>query len=430
MKRFKLHLICHFIFLLCFNFIIVAQSEIPILKEIVTDNAKIFTNEQTERLKEQLTSFESQTTHQIVVLTIEELNGESIDDFTLHVFNKNKLGQKGVDNGLLILFSKADKKVRIEVGYGLESIITDAVASRIIREIFIPNFKEEKYFKGISKGVYKIIELINNPEYLNEFNTPISSKEDDTTSIFTRIYSALFIGPIFLFLIVLILNRTIRKDRKISIRELYKNNPKRFLIFFGLSIMLVAFFIKIIILIFFPLLFLGFISIFVWLGVMVILKEASRRSIMIFKGLFTGNIGVFTFPFYLPTILMFFFGGFTFTLAPILGAIVIFIQTVLKENLNELLADFKPIYILYFFIFCFGLFLLTTFIIAYRHVLKKQKFSFSFFASKVVFSTNISSGGSSSYRRSSSYSSRSSSSSSSFSGGGGSSGGGGASGSW
>ena len=160
-----------FVFSLC-----TAQQKHPKLTEIVTDNAKIFTPLQFEGLRSKLYQFEAETTNQLVILTIDELDGETIEQYALEVFNQNRLGQEGKDNGILILFSKLDKEVRIEVGYGLEPYITDAVASRIIRNTMIPRFKEEDYFGGLDEATDQIIEFLNNPEALDEFKAEIEAE--------------------------------------------------------------------------------------------------------------------------------------------------------------------------------------------------------------------------------------------------------------
>ena len=153
-----------------------AQEEYPKLTEIVTDNAQIFTQPQLEGLRAKLTQFETETTNQLVILTINELGSETIEQYAHGAFNQNKLGQDEKDNGILILFSKLDREVRIEVGYGLEPYITDAVASRIIRNTMIPKFKEEDYFGGLDLATDQIITFLNDPEALEEFRQEIESE--------------------------------------------------------------------------------------------------------------------------------------------------------------------------------------------------------------------------------------------------------------
>lgn len=153
-----------------------SQDQYPQFTEIVTDNAEIFSHAQLEDLRAKLTQFETETTNQVVVLTIHELGSETIEQYANGAFNQNKLGQEGKDNGILILFSKLDREVRIEVGYGLEPYITDAVASRIIRNTMIPKFKEEDYYGGIDLATDQIIEFLKNPEALEEFNRQIEAE--------------------------------------------------------------------------------------------------------------------------------------------------------------------------------------------------------------------------------------------------------------
>ncbi|MFS4468643.1 TPM domain-containing protein [Maribacter sp. 2210JD10-5] len=183
-----------FIFL-SISFSIFSQ-QYPVLEQIVTDSATIFTPNQLEGLRKKLTDFEKETTNQLVVLTINGLGYETIETYANKTFNQNGLGQKGKDNGLLILFSKLDREVRIEVGYGLEPYITDAVASRIIRNTMIPKFKEEKYFEGIDGAANQIITLLNNPEALEEFKTEMeeSQRRDDRIGmVFMLIFFSVFV---------------------------------------------------------------------------------------------------------------------------------------------------------------------------------------------------------------------------------------------
>ena len=155
-----------------------AQQEYSRLTEIVTDDAQIFTQVQLDGLRDKLYRFESETSNQLVVLTIDDLGGETIEQYALDVFNENRLGQDGRDNGILILFSKLDREVRIEVGYGLEPYITDAVASRIIRNTMVPRFKEDQYFEGLDAATDQIIEFLKNPEALEEFNQEIEAESE------------------------------------------------------------------------------------------------------------------------------------------------------------------------------------------------------------------------------------------------------------
>jgi len=154
-----------------------AQQPYPVLTEIATDRAGIFSQEQLEGLRTKLGDFERETGHQLVVLTLGDLQGQTIEQYALGVFNQNRLGQAGRDNGILILFSRDDREVRIEVGYGLEPHITDAVASRIIRNSMIPRFKQEHYFEGIDLATDQIIGFLLEPKALAEYKEEMEREE-------------------------------------------------------------------------------------------------------------------------------------------------------------------------------------------------------------------------------------------------------------
>ncbi|WP_437369591.1 TPM domain-containing protein [Maribacter litoralis] len=174
-----------------------AQEQYYRLRDFVTDSANIFTSAQEAALNQRLVAFEDTTTNQLVVVTIEELGFDTIESYANGLFVQNGIGQEEKDNGLLILFSELDREVRIEVGYGLEPYITDAVASRIIRNTMIPNFKEEEYFTGINESVDQLIEFLNNPEALDEFKQEIDDKNDREKlylNIFLGVFLSIFIG--------------------------------------------------------------------------------------------------------------------------------------------------------------------------------------------------------------------------------------------
>src|SRR5215467_11589805 len=133
--------------------------QVPPLRGRVNDLARLLSQEQSIRLEEQLTRFEQQTGHQIAVLTIPSLEGDALEDFSIRVAEAWKIGQKGFDNGAILLIVRDDRKLRIEVGYGLEGVLPDAIASRIIREVILPRFRENNYAGGIENGVNAIMQV-------------------------------------------------------------------------------------------------------------------------------------------------------------------------------------------------------------------------------------------------------------------------------
>ena len=106
---------------------------------------------------QKLINFEKETSNQLVVYMIPSLNGESIEEVAIELAEENKIGQKGKDNGILLLIAMNDKKMRIEVGYGLEGALPDATALSIINNEIKPEFKKNEFFKGIDRGVDAII---------------------------------------------------------------------------------------------------------------------------------------------------------------------------------------------------------------------------------------------------------------------------------
>jgi uncharacterized protein len=132
-------------------------ADVPFLSGRVVDDAEILKPATREALSNTLKAHEQGSGDQIVVLTVPTIDGESIEQFATRVFDSWKLGQKGKDNGVLVIVVPKDRKMRIEVGYGLEGTLTDAAASRIVRNIMTPQFKNNDYDKGVSDGVNAII---------------------------------------------------------------------------------------------------------------------------------------------------------------------------------------------------------------------------------------------------------------------------------
>jgi uncharacterized protein len=127
------------------------------LSKYVVDETGTLTQDQINTLLRKLVDFDKTTSNQVIVYMIPSLNGETIEDVSIKLAEKNLIGQKGKDNGVLFLIAKDDRKMRIEVGYGLEGALPDATAATIIRNEVTPEFKNGKYYEGITKGVDAII---------------------------------------------------------------------------------------------------------------------------------------------------------------------------------------------------------------------------------------------------------------------------------
>ncbi|MCX6164613.1 MAG: TPM domain-containing protein [Ignavibacteriae bacterium] len=141
----------------------------PKLTEFVTDETGALSKSQLDYLRLKLYYFFDSTSTQIVVYMISTLNGEPIEEVANAIAMKNKIGKKDNNNGVLLLIAKNDHKLRIEVGYGLEGVLTDALSSQIIKKEIAPHFKEGDFYEGISKGIDAIISAARG-EYTDKSN--------------------------------------------------------------------------------------------------------------------------------------------------------------------------------------------------------------------------------------------------------------------
>jgi uncharacterized protein len=132
-------------------------ADVPYLTGRIVDNAEILSPGTVGALEAQLAAHERATTNQVVVLTVASLDGESIEGFASRVFDAWRLGQRDRDNGVLVIVAPNDRRMRIEVGYGLEGTLTDLQASRIIRDRMTPWFKQARYDDGVTAGVEAIV---------------------------------------------------------------------------------------------------------------------------------------------------------------------------------------------------------------------------------------------------------------------------------
>lgn len=131
--------------------------EVPALKGRVNDYAGIVSDMAERQLELALAELEQTDSTQIVVLTISSLEGDSLEDFSMRLAEAWQIGQKENDNGAILIVSKQDRKVRIEVGYGLEGKLTDLMSGRIIRNVIVPQFKTGDFDTGILQGVAAMI---------------------------------------------------------------------------------------------------------------------------------------------------------------------------------------------------------------------------------------------------------------------------------
>lgn len=138
-----------------------AQLAVPPLTARVTDQTGTLTREQQAGLERMLQEFEARKGTQIAVLMVASTKPEPIEQYALRVGEQWKIGRKKVDDGAILVVAKDDRALRIEIGYGLEGVLNDATASRIIREVIVPRFREGDFYGGINAGLDRMMRLID-----------------------------------------------------------------------------------------------------------------------------------------------------------------------------------------------------------------------------------------------------------------------------
>ena len=154
---------------------VLAQISYPAPRGHVNDFANVIPDDIEQRMELRLRDYEQKTTNEIAVVTVTSLEGLSIEDYTVGLAQKWGVGKKGKDNGVVLLVAPKEREVRIEVGYGLESVLTDAQSVQIIAAM-TPYLKENKYGPGIDFGVQKITDVIG---YLTPVERFAQQKEQE-----------------------------------------------------------------------------------------------------------------------------------------------------------------------------------------------------------------------------------------------------------
>jgi len=169
-----------------------AALDIPRPGGYVNDTAGLISQGAALKLEQFLRDFEKSDSTQITVLTIPTLDGEVLETYALKVLENWKVGQKGLDNGALLLIAKAERKIRIEVGYGLEGRLTDLLAGRIIDNEISPRLKQGDFDGGVISGVIAIAEAVRG-EYSGTGKTASNKQE---SSPFGLLFLLFFAAPI------------------------------------------------------------------------------------------------------------------------------------------------------------------------------------------------------------------------------------------
>lgn len=168
--------------------------EVPQYQGYVTDLAGMISQAERQKLEQTLLAFERSDSTQIAVLTIPSLEGDSLEDFSIRTVDTWKIGQKGKDNGVLLLVSKNDRKIRIEVGQGLEGVLTDLLTGRIVDQIISPRFKAGELDQGFEAGISAIISGARG-EFKGTGSSRRETRKNEQSSLFNYlIFFAILVG--------------------------------------------------------------------------------------------------------------------------------------------------------------------------------------------------------------------------------------------
>jgi uncharacterized protein len=165
---------------------LVSALDVPPLRGRVNDYAGVMSQEQVRSLESRLAQFEQETGHQVAVLTIPTLDGEDIEGFSIRVAENWKIGKKGFDNGVILVVAVKDRRLRLEVGYGLEGVLPDAIAKQITSNYIVPRFRSQDYAGGIIAGIDTVLRVIKK-EPLPEAARKKGGKQGSELSSFAMI---------------------------------------------------------------------------------------------------------------------------------------------------------------------------------------------------------------------------------------------------
>lgn len=184
----------------------------------VVDAAGIIDPAQRQQLVQKLADFEAKSSDQLVVVTVPSLNGEDIETYSNRLFRAWALGQKQENNGILLVVAPNDRKVRIEVGYGLEGVMTDALSSIIINGTIIPEFRSGNYSQGIVQGVDGILSVLSGDsvEFEARAKRNVQTSSDDVDWVFVvfiAFWCLIFFGGFGMAILTPIFGRKIRSNR-------------------------------------------------------------------------------------------------------------------------------------------------------------------------------------------------------------------------
>ena len=168
----------------------------PALKARVTDLTGTLTAAQAAGIEQQLQALEQRKGSQLAVLIVPTTQPEAIEQYSLRVAEAWKLGRKGVDDGALLIVAKDDRTLRIEVGYGLEGVIPDAIAKRVIAETIVPYFRQNDFAGGIQAGVSQLVKLVDGEPLPPPKKPSQNNAADPMGMLFFAVIAAAVIGQV------------------------------------------------------------------------------------------------------------------------------------------------------------------------------------------------------------------------------------------
>ncbi|WP_262511838.1 TPM domain-containing protein [Marinoscillum furvescens] len=160
----KIRLLFPALFFLIFWTALGQDVPLPDLRTRVTDQTGTLAASEQKALEQKLAAFEKQKGSQVTVVLIPTTGDETIEQYTIRLAEQWKIGRSGVDDGVIMLFAMEDRKMRIEVGYGLEGALTDALSKRIIANVITPEFRSGHFYKGIDRGLEVVLSAISGEE--------------------------------------------------------------------------------------------------------------------------------------------------------------------------------------------------------------------------------------------------------------------------
>jgi uncharacterized protein len=175
-----------------------ADVPVPPLAARVTDLTGTLSAQQKSELEARIAAYESRRGSQIAVLMLPTTKPEEIEQYSIRVAEAWKIGRKKVDDGLILVVAKDDRRLRIEVGYGLEGAIPDSVARRVIDEKITPRFRDGDFYGGVRDGVDQLIKLAEGEKLPPPATQRAAGEPDNITGFFFLAFFYMFIGGYFM----------------------------------------------------------------------------------------------------------------------------------------------------------------------------------------------------------------------------------------